>query len=334
MGGSSWSDDDYVANVTYRTNTKGVSSFDHDHDIRRGVTTAKVHKSLDPAVLGDVKMRESRDSTAHPTSNAIMVGLDVTGSMSSVVRQIHENLPKLMGILTRKNYIPDPQIMFVAIGDAYTDTSPLQVGQFESGAEMETDLSNFHLEGGGGGQKTESYELFAYVGARKTSIDCFEKRSKKGYCFIVGDEMPYPRVNKDQVNHLIGAGLEADVNTQEIFRELQQKYTVFFILPKGASHGGDKEISSKWKEILGNEHVLELSDPSGVSELIAMQIGLCEGVTDVDAAAKDLEEHGTSKALVNIVRSSVSKAYDGGAMTKVSPGTLSPSTDTGSVKRL
>lgn len=241
MGGSSWSDDDYADRVSTRSATKGVASFDYDHDIKGGKTAAAVHKLLDPK---DLKVRESRDSAAHPTSNAIMVGLDVTGSMGAVVRKIHEKLPLLMGLLTRKSYVSDPQIMFSAIGDAYCDRSPLQVGQFESGAEMETDLSNFHLEGGGGGQNTESYELFAYVGARKTSIDCLEKRGKKGYCFIIGDEKAYPKVKKDQIDRLINVELEADLDTKAVFRELQDKYNVFYIIPKGSSNFSDKNITN------------------------------------------------------------------------------------------
>lgn len=330
MGGSSWSDDDYADRVSVRSATKGVASFDYDHDIKAGKTAAKVHDLLSPK---DLKVRESRDSDAHPTSNAIMVGLDVTGSMGAVVKKIHEKLPLLMGLLTRKNYVPDPQIMFSAIGDAWCDRTPLQVGQFESGAEMETDLSNFHLEGGGGGQQTESYELFAYVGARKTSIDCFEKRGKRGYCFIIGDEMAYPKVSRDQVTRLINAELEADIDTRAIFKELQTKYNVFYIIPQGSSNFSDKRITDHWKELLGPEQVLLLPDPTGVSELIAMQIGLCEGVTSVDDASKDLVDHGTSTALVSVVANAVSKSYDGGAMTKVPAGTLTPSTG-GSVKRL
>lgn len=329
MGGSTWSDDSYTTRTTSKVADHGTS-FVYDRDIKSGKVDAKVHKTLDPKGL---KVRESRDSDAHPTSNAIMVGLDVTGSMSSVIKVIHKKLPTLMGILLRKAYIPDPQVMFSAIGDATCDTSPLQVGQFESGDEMEGDLSNFYLEGRGGGQNTESYELFAYVGARKTSIDCFEKRGKKGYCFIIGDELPYSAVNSREVADLIGDTLEASIPVQKIFDELKEKYTVFYILPQSASGGRDHRVIDRWKELLGGENVLLLEDAAGVSELIAMQIGLCEGSTDLDGAAKDLTDHGTSTALVSVVKNAVSKAYSGGQIAKVGAGTLSKPADK-PVKRL
>lgn len=332
MGGSRWSDDAYTSRVADRVATRGTA-FAYDKDIKTGTVAPKTHNLLDPKGL---KVRESRDSAAHPTSNAIMVWLDVTGSMGTVVGTIHSKLPTLMGILTRKAYIPDPQILFGAIGDATTDLSPLQVGQFESGDEMEGDLSNFHIERGGGGQSPpqESYELAAYVGARKTSIDCLEKRGKKGYCFIIGDERPYPEIQKSIIDRLIGPELEANISTQKIFEELQEKYVTFFILPEGASHGRDMAtLRDVWSAYVNPEHILLLPDANAAAELIATQIGLYEGSTDLDTAAKDLEEHGTSKALVSVVRSSVSKAYSGGELARVAPGTLTPSSSS-SVKRL
>ena len=56
--------------------------------------------------------------------------------------------------------IKDPQVLFLAIGDHECDTSPLQVGQFESSDELlEHWLTHVWLEGGGGGNRGESYAL-------------------------------------------------------------------------------------------------------------------------------------------------------------------------------
>src|SRR5207247_2068681 len=103
-------------------------------------------------------MRESRDSTNHPESNAVIVLFDVTGSMGEVPRTIQRKLPSLMGLLLRKSYLTDPAILVGAIGDAYSDRVPLQIGQFESGIEIEDCLTNIFLEAGGGGQIHETYE--------------------------------------------------------------------------------------------------------------------------------------------------------------------------------
>jgi len=256
-------------------------SFSHTEDIKLGRASG-VHQSLDPLNL---RVRESRDSDAHPESNAIVVWLDVTGSMSRVVRQIHASLPRLMNMLTGRNLIDHPQILFGAVGDATQgDRGPLQIGQFESGAEMEGDLGNFWLEnGGGGGIPQESYELAAFATARHTSIDCFERRNRKGYVFFIGDEMTYPFVSKMQVKELLGEDISENVPTTQIFNELKDMYNVFFILPTDGAHGREEGISNYWHTLVGADHILRLEDPSNAADLIAAQIGVCEGRTTIEA---------------------------------------------------
>ena len=102
--------------------------------------------------------------------------------MGKVVRGIHADLPRLLELLLGHKYLPDPQILFAAVGDATCDAVPLQVGQFESDNRMDQHLENMVLEGGGGGSKHESYELMLYVAARHTAIDCWEKRGARATC--------------------------------------------------------------------------------------------------------------------------------------------------------
>src|SRR6187431_140514 len=185
MGSGIWSTDVYDAADRYRRAT-GASAFAYSDS---GART--VHTALDPLGVG---VRESRDSDEHPESLAIAVLFDVTGSMGSVPRVLQTKLPQLLGLLTRKSYATDPHILFGAVGDASCDRVPLQIGQFESDNRMDDDLARIVLEGGGGGQMTESYELAMYFMARHTSLDCFEKRGRRGYLFLIGDELPYPRV--------------------------------------------------------------------------------------------------------------------------------------------
>lgn len=310
MGGSRWSDDAYSDRASIRASTN-TPTFDYSDKVKSGAVATKVHTTLDPLAIKGV--RESRDSKEHPESNAIVVTLDVTGSMAAVVSEIYKKLPSLMGLLIRRNYISDPQVMFMAIGDATCDKLPLQVGQFESGIEMEDNLTNFVLEQGGGGQQTESYELAAYVGAKKTALDCLEKRGKKGYFFFIGDEMPYTFLKKDEVKDLLGDALQDNLKSTEIFSALQEKYNVFFILPEDASNGHDKNIINHWKQLIGAEHVILLPKAEAVAELIGSQIGLCEGATDVEAVKEDLTTNGLTTALAKVVTDALS--------TKVTPTT-------------
>jgi hypothetical protein len=222
MGSGRWSTDVYDAAARVRAAT-GTSAFAYSDGGAR-----RVHDALNPF---GVDMRESRDSDEHPQSLAIAVLFDVTGSMRRVPAVLQTKLPGLLGLVLRKDYVADPHIMFGAIGDATCDRVPLQVGQYESDNRMDEDLGRIVLEGGGGGQMTESYELAMYFMARHTSIDCFEKRGRRGYLFLIGDELPYPRVSAAQVRDIIGDDLEEDISTDAVLDELKRRYHVYYIPP-------------------------------------------------------------------------------------------------------
>jgi len=295
MGSGIWSTDVYDAAARYRAAT-GASAFAYSDS---GAT--KTHHDLDP--LGVT--RESRDSAEHPQSVAIAVLFDVTGSMRLVPRALQAKLPQLLGLLLRHGYAENPQILFGAIGDATCDRAPLQIGQFESDNRMDDDLGKIMLEGGGGGQKTESYELALYFMARHTAIDCHEKRGKRGYLFIIGDEMAYSRLKHDEVKGVIGDTLAQDFTTSSVVREVQRKWDTYYILPEGSSYVGDSEVLDFWRALLG-QNVIELADLDAVCETIALTIGLGEAAIDLDEGLADLQDVGSaagtavSKALATI----------------------------------
>jgi hypothetical protein len=227
-----------------------------------------------------------------------------------------------LGLLLRKGYVADPQILFGAIGDATCDAVPLQVGQFESDNRMDEHLENIFLEGGGGGQRTESYELAMYFVARHTEIDCWDKRGHKGYLFIIGDEMAYSFVDWGQVKKYIGDGLQQDIPTAEIVKELQKRYHVFYILPQAATYGGDSKILGFWRKLLG-QNVLELEASEAVCETIALTIGMMEGTIDLRAGTQDLKEFGAAERTVNVVTSALANIPTGLVKAKTFGGLLS-----------
>ncbi|GAA0592028.1 hypothetical protein [Actinomadura livida] len=283
MGSGHWSTDVYAARASYRAAT-GTSAFAHSDG---GATT--VHPGLDPR---GVAFRESRDSADHPESLAIGVLFDVTGSMRHVPRALQTKLPDLLGLLLRKGYAEHPHIMFGAVGDATCDRAPLQIGQFEADNRMDDDLGNVLLEGGGGGQMRESYELAMYFMARHTSIDCFEKRGRRGYLFMIGDEPAYPAVKRREVAKVIGDEPAEDVPVAAIVRELQRMYDVYFIIPQGAYHAGSSELRDFWQGLLG-QNVLYLDDLDAVCETIALTVGLAEDAIDLDQGLEHLAEAGS-----------------------------------------
>jgi hypothetical protein len=284
MGSGRWSTDVYEAAERYRATT-GASAFAYSDG---GATT--VHPDLNPFGVG---ARESRDSDEHPASLAVAVLFDVTGSMQTVPRTLQTKLPELLGLLLRKGYAAHPQILFGAIGDATCDRAPLQIGQFESDNRMDHDLGRIVLEGGGGGQKTESYELAMYFMARHTSIDCHERRGRRGYLFLIGDEMPYPRVRAGEVRRVIGDRLAEHIPVEAIVAELTQRYDVYYILPEGTAHAGDRQVLDRWRGLLG-QNVIQLDDLDAVCETVALTVGLGEDAIDLDEGLDHLREYGSS----------------------------------------
>ena len=208
---------------------------------------------------------------------------DVTGSMGRVPRILQENLCQLMGLLLRKSYLAHPQILIGGIGDATCDRAPLQVGQFESGIEIDEDLAKLWLEGGGGGQQTESYELAMYFMARKTSLDCLEKQASGDTCSSSATKCPTATSNGRRWRDMFGDGHRADIPVEEMVRELEAKYDTYFILPNLTSYYDDPKILGRWIGAAGPERD-PAGRPQGISELIAATIGMAEGVVDLDGS--------------------------------------------------
>jgi hypothetical protein len=333
MGGSSYSDTDYAARTSARVDdarSRGIgvkhATFAYSHGIASGITAAKVHASLEP--LG-VKIRESRDSDAHPLSVPIAVIFDTTGSMSEVPYLMQEELTKLMGFFLNdkasgKKYLGEgyPALMVGGVDDfdamdSYGGNGCLQIGQFESGIEIDDNLTNMWITHLGGGTYCESYQLAMYFLARHTVHDHFEKRGKKGYAFFIGDEHPYPEVEAKEVKAIIGDTLQSDIPTKEIIEELKTRYHVFFIIPNNTQHYNDAALEKSWVKLLGQQNVLKLAEPKKICEMIASAVAICESYADINDLVGDGVGVGVSDALVPL-----SKAT--GEVSKYSADSLKP----------
>jgi hypothetical protein len=300
MGSSHWSDDFYRDREAVRSST-GATAFVYDAAVASGEAKREVHAQMEPKGV----TRESRDSEAHPNSKPVAIMFDVTGSMGSVPRILQARLPQLMGLLVRKSYVPDPQVLIGGVGDFFSDQGPIQVGQFESGIEIDDDLGKMWLEGGGGGSMEESYQDAMYFFSRHTSTDAWEKRQQKGYLFLIGDEKPYSKMTRAEAKAIFGDDLDRDLTVEEIVAECQEKWNVFFILPKGTSYWNRSEIHDRWAKLLGEENFLRLEDPEAICELIGVTVGRCEGTVNVDKALEDLTSEGTGDHIVRAVKNAV-----------------------------
>ena len=212
------------------------------------------NRSIDPLMVIKNKIRESCDSEEHPYSYPIIIGLDVTGSMGQVPENlIKDAFPEIMKTIQEKG-VEHAQICFLGIGDHYSDSAPIQVGQFETSDELtEKWLKAIYIEGGGGGNNGESYLLAWYFAAYHTKIDAFEKRGIKGTLITIGDEPCHRCVEKSVVNDLFG-NAEKDAVASELLNEARKKWDVYHIT---INDWAEERYGSaaKWDSLIGGDHL-------------------------------------------------------------------------------
>ena len=247
------------------------------------------HPLMNPHGVG---LRESRDSPEHPESLGIVFALDVTGSMGKISEQLAKrDLAGFMQWLGDFG-VEHQQVLFMAVGDASGDRAPLQVGQFESTAElMDQWLTSSWIEAGGGHGDRESYELAIYFAARHLDMDCHRKRGKRGYFFMTGDEKAYDPVSRHSVKKVLGYDIEGDIPLAAIIEEVQQAFEPFFLIPDLRRRGGCERA---WRDVLG-DRVVCLESPDDTCTVAAGLIALGEGIRDLDQISADLSRTGTDR---------------------------------------
>ncbi|WP_159023672.1 hypothetical protein [Formosa sp. L2A11] len=240
---------------------------DYSNKSREEIFTSRnIDPEMDPK---KALVRESRDSAEHPETVSIIVALDVTGSMGFVPEHIvKEALPDLIGSLMEAG-IEDPQVLFLGIGDFIYDSAPLQVGQFESSAELlDRWLTRVYLEGGGGGNNQEGYNLAHLFAARHTTIDCWEKRKQKGFLFTIGDEPVFPTIPAEIIKRYTCTDEAETITTEAIIAEAQEKYNVFHMHLEHNEWAKQDRRKGNWKALLGDNYI-EIPDFKTVAKRIA-----------------------------------------------------------------
>jgi len=230
----------------------------------------------------NIKVREACDSDASPQSTALIVALDVTGSMGSVLDAMaRKGLGTLAEEIYNRKPITDPHIMYMGVGDAFYDISPLQCTQFETDIRIAEQLKDIWLERHGGGNDSEGYNLPWYFAAMKTKIDCFDKRGKRGYLFTVGDEETPEPLLPSQVKKIIGDDIQSELSNEQLLAMVSRMYHVYHIIVNEGSHyrSYGSRVDDKWRRLLG-QNVYNLTDHTKLSEVIVSIIQRQEGMDD------------------------------------------------------
>jgi hypothetical protein len=167
----------------------------------------------------------------------------------------------------------------MGLGDAHCDRAPLQATQFEADIRIAEQLARIWLEGGGGGNSFESYDLAWYFAATHTAIDCFEKRGRKGILFTIGDEEPSPRLLARHISDVTGDEAASDLDARALLAMVGRCWDVFHIVVEEGSHAQVHRagVMRKWTALLGQGRVIPLADHTKLAEVMVSTIEVHAG---------------------------------------------------------
>lgn len=281
MGGGSWKDSTWRS---YKSSS-GISNARSAHQIY-------TQKTVKNEYLPYNVVREACDSDEHPNSSPIILGLDVTGSMGHLLHTMADKLGVTMGEIYKRNVLPDPQILCVAIDDfVSSDEECIQVTQFESDIRIAEQLKQLKFIQYGAGNGWESYPLAWYFAARHTKCDAINK-GRKGVIITMGDDGFQPVISRSEIKIVFGDTLEKDLTTAELLSEVNRNWEVFHLtIAEGASYSSRVEKSAQ--DLLGS-HAITVSDTDKIPEIIVSILQTLRG----DSVAEIAESWDGSTAVV------------------------------------
>lgn len=218
-----------------------------------------------------------------PCSAPVIVACDVTGSMGDWPATMFSKLPYLD--IEGKTYLgPDMHLSFAAIGDHKSDKYPFQARPFTTGVKLADQLKELVIEGGGGGNACESYELAALYFARNVEMP----NATKPILIFIGDEAMEDFITKADARAHVKVEIEgAKIDTKAVFAELHRKYSVYGIRKKYTSGTEEPRIHKQWCDLIGADRIAMLQSADRVVDVI---FGIFARETDqIDYFRKEIE---------------------------------------------
>jgi hypothetical protein len=232
----------------YSYGTRGATKRMAAADRAKGLGPRTYEKKSEP----NQKIIDPKKHITTGSTNPLVIGIDVTGSMASWPFEIFDRLPLLYNTLSQ--YREDVEICFAAIGDAAVDQWPLQVTTFASGFDLEQLLGSLYGEGAGG-DAAESYGLFAHW--VNTHIQTPEL-TEKPFLIVFGDAPMHPTVPRSQIFHYLGDDLNADVDSYQAWRTLGETWNTWF-LRRPTGKRGDL-VDNHWGKAIGEQKIFYIDD--------------------------------------------------------------------------
>jgi hypothetical protein len=269
--------------------------------------TTKIHSSLDPH-------RWTDENLQCESLNPIIFALDVTGSMGDWTKIIYDKMPMFYGQIMMQKYLTDPAISFCAIGDVTCDEAPLQVTEFGQGKAIDQLISKMYLEGGGGGNKHESYDLAAnFYSSRVDLLNC-----EIPFFFVTGDEGFWENESAQQIQKIFGQGIkEKTISSTEVWKKLLTQYNVFHIKKPFHSVADDANIKKQWNSALGQERVLNIVTPKACIDVMLGAIAITSGVRDLAGYITDMKVRGQTEERITEVTKALKPYADKLAQNKI-----------------
>ncbi len=241
-----------------------------------------------------IQAREARDSEDHPESLPIILGLDVTGSMGYLAKDVGQTaLNETMMKLYSTNAIKDPALMFAAYGD-YQDDAPLQVTQFESDIRIAEQLLDLWIEDCGSGQVTLS-SLWYFAG-KHTLLDNYEKRGKKGFLITIGDCAPCRDLGRGRKGFYERVFGEDVTDTErDVLAAAQEKFEVFHLFLDDSLQRAHNIVEM----LPGHTMVIRPGEIEAIPEILisVMQMTLGKNIKDILAQWDELKRPIVEQAL-------------------------------------
>ena len=289
MGGSSYDRDVYGSSSGW--GSYGSSkSYSYDSDKALGSTS--LDSSMQPLD------RRIKSNSKHP----IVIMLDVTGSNTSFAKIVYDKMPMFFGQIEQKGYLNDFDISVCAIGDAHCDDYPLQIADFAKGTEIDTWLSKLVLEGGGGGQTRETYELGAYYLLNNFDYDT----DASPIVFFLGDEKAYAEVSPGYIKKYIDSTFTGEaIRTKLVFDKLLEKIpNTFLFLNPYCGRYNDKDIKDDWEQLFGDKSkniiFMQEDNEKAIVDLLLGTIALIND-RDLESYKVDMLDRGQTNARIESV---------------------------------
>lgn len=312
MGGFSYDRDDYGSSSS--------SSWSSSNSYDSGNKSNNAYSSYASSRMGARTLDDTMTPTHRIKSNSkhpIIIVLDVTGSNTTLAKIVYDKMPMFYGQIEQKGYLDDFDICFIAVGDAKTDYYPLQVGNFAKGIEIDTYLEKIVLEGSGGGNGGESYELAAYYLTHYMDLP----DGAKPIVFFQGDESTHGAPDKRYVEKL---GMEWNGDTGDVWKTLRKLCddNVYMMLGKYGGTYWDESCEDHWKRLLADEHVVRVNEEKAIIDLILGIISMVSQTRDLDSYKVDMLDRGQTAGRIEDVTSSLKNLSTALAVVNVQNGAV------------